>query len=211
MHQNCRCVGGLLVGTGVGRVGFRLVSLGFCFFTPPVTPLSQRGMPLMSAPLLSPPPPRTLPPIPKRALFSESQKLFSPLSPSLFFFSLYFSFSFIFLPPFFFFPFFFLFFPLFFFLNGSNPKKKKGKQKQNNLINQRGPAAFQHPVFLGQTGEFWCKADIHSENIYIYIAIYSAKMKRATFSRKKKNMHTALKTSRLHREANTYIYIYLYI
>lgn len=187
MHQNCRCVGGLLVGTGVGRVGFRLVSLGFCFFTPPVTPLSQRGMPLMSAPLLSPPPPRTLPPIPKRALFSESQKLFSPLSPSLFFFSLYFSFSFIFLSPFFFFPFFFPFLSFIFFLKWEqSKKKKKGKQKQNNLINQRGPAAFQHPVFLGQTGEFWCKADIHSENIYIYIAIYSAKMKRATFSRKKK-------------------------
>lgn len=125
MHQNCRCVGGLLVGTGVGRVGFRLVSLGFCFFTPPVTPLSQRGMPLMSAPLLSPPPPRTLPPIPKRALFSESQKLFSPLSPSLFFFSLYFSFSFIFLSPFFFFPFFFPFLSFIFFLKWEQSKKKK--------------------------------------------------------------------------------------
>lgn len=192
MHQNCRCGGGLLVGTGVGRVGFRLVSLGFCFFTPPLTPLSQRGTPLMSAPLLSPPPPPcTLPPIPKRALFSESQKLFPPLSPSLFFPFIFPPCSFFFFPLFFSFPLFFFSFLsfIFFFLNGSNPKKK-GKQKQNNLINQRGPAAFQHPVFLGQTGEFWCKADIHSENIYIYIAIYSAKMKRATFSRKKKKICT---------------------
>lgn len=148
MHQNCRCAGGCC-GKRARPGGFCLGFLfGFLLFAPPPSPLPREPLSQRWGLRLSPPPPRALP-YPQRALLSITETFFFPPSPfplplpSLLFF----------FPPLYLFAFFsisfcFLFFFLIsVFLNGSDPNKQKGKQKQSDAIDQRGPAACQHLRF----------------------------------------------------------------